>query len=136
MREFKIKIYDPEVVDCSSCYNYIYPNPESREILLEMILRLYESDVVSRIGQFRFWLDGIELQSPGVIGEWYYKDEKENTFDLQRGQEAEDNKLSGFFVEKKEEMLIRIKKNNIFSIEPGLNGIRQAIFYLKALYNN
>ncbi len=135
-----IKIIDSDIIDCSSCYNYIYPNPESRELLLEMILRIYESDVVSRIGQFKFSLDWIELQSPEVIGEWGYKDEKVKLFELQRGQEAENNKLSGLFVEKEEKMSVRINKANLTSqlyyIEPGLNGIRKAIFYLKALYNN
>jgi len=142
----QFKIYNIDIVDCSSCYNSIFPNPESREILLEMILRVCESEVISRIGQFKFWLDEIELQSPNVSG---HDSRKEfSRHELQSGTEAEVNKLSGLYVEAKEDALKRIKEpswasthglfkcTKAFYLEPGLIGIKQGIRYIRALYNN
>ncbi len=141
--KFHIKIYNIDIIDCSSCYNLIFPNPQSREILLEMILRIYESGVISRIGEFTFLFDGIELQSPKVLGESGYKNEDDpSKFELQSGVKAETNKLSGLYVEQKEDALKRIKKTSsirhtqAFYIEPGLNSIKQAIQYIRLLYNN
>lgn len=141
--KFHIKIYNIDIIDCSSCYNLIFPNPQSREILLEMILRIYESGVISKIGEFTFLLDGIELQSPKVVGASGYKNEDEpSKFEFQSGAKAETNKLSGLYVEQKEDALKRIKKTSslrhtqAFYIEPGLNGIKQAILYIRLIYNN
>ena len=147
--KIQFKIYNIDIIDCSSCYNLIYPNPASREILLEMILRVCESDVISRIGQFKFWLDDIELQSPIVYGAGGYKHKSENSrYNLQVGTKAELNKLSGLYVELKEDALERIIEpswegrhglficNRVFYIEPGLNGIRKAIMYIRSLYSN
>ncbi|KKM18834.1 hypothetical protein LCGC14_1661710 [marine sediment metagenome] len=141
--KFHIKIYNIEIVDCSSCYNLIFPNPQSREILLEMILRIYESGVISRIGEFTFLFDRIELQSPKVVGESRYKSKDDSSkYKFQSGEKAETNKLSGLYVEQKEDTLKRIKKTSslrhvqTFYIEPGLNGIKQAIQYIRLLYNN
>ncbi len=59
--KIQFKIYNIDTVDCSSCPNTIYPDPESIDILLKILERVFESDIVHRIGSFTFLLDDIEL---------------------------------------------------------------------------
>jgi len=47
--------------------NYIYPNTESIEILLDILIRVFESDVLSKIEQISAWINDIKIQSPHVI---------------------------------------------------------------------
>lgn len=144
--KFQFKIYNIDIVDCSSCPNTIYPDPESRDILLEILIRVCESDVVFRIGRFKFWLDNIELQSPNVYGTDYKDWEDEDSrYDSQTGKEAEINKLLDLHVEREGDTRERIKKlkyferqntKKAFYIELGLKGIKKGINYINALYNN
>jgi len=141
--KIQFKIFRKDIIDCSSCHNTIYPDPESRDILLQILLKVCESDVVSRIGQFTVRLDTIELQSPKVDGSSYHEGGEEYTF--LTGKLAEDNKLSGLYVENEKEAKERIKNlgyfrssktTSAFYIEPGLEGIRKAINYITSLYND
>jgi len=116
--------------------NSIYPDPESKDILLQVLLKICESDVVAAIGCFHFWLDNIELRSPDAHG---FLDDKEGErkYELKTGLAAKQNKLAGLYVEKEEETRNRISNSVIKTshyIEPGLNGIRKAISYIKSLY--
>jgi len=118
--------------------NSIYPNPESGDILLEILLKLCESDVVTAIGSFHFWLDNIKLQSPDVCG-FDAADNigGERKYKFKTGFDAKRNKLAGLHVEREEEARKRISSKEIetsYYIEPGLNGIRKAISYIKSLY--
>ncbi|UCC20827.1 MAG: hypothetical protein JSV62_05985 [Promethearchaeota archaeon] len=144
--EFQFKIYNKEVIDCSTCHNTIYPRPESREVLLEVLLRVSESDVVSRIAEFNVQLDDIELQSPRIYGaDDKYDMERDNSeYTFQTGSLATKNKLSGLFVENENDAKERIKNlkyfrhqytKKAFYMEPGLEGIQKAINYIKLLYD-
>ncbi len=114
-----------------------------------MILKIFESDVIYRIGHFNFWLDDIELQSPAVLA----VDDIDGIQDtsrcnLQVGSKAERNKISGLYVELEEDAKNRIKEptsegkygmfkcTRSFYLDPGLEGIRKVIQYIKSLYNN
>ena len=44
-----LKIFNKEIVDCSSSVNMLYPNPKSRLLLLDIITKLCESEVVTNI---------------------------------------------------------------------------------------
>lgn len=89
-------------------------------------------------GCFHFWFDNIELRSPDACGFDYVNDkEVERKYKLRTGFNAKRNKLAGLYVEKEEEARKRISSNEIETshyIEPGLNGIRKAISYIKSLY--
>jgi len=141
----QFKIFRKDIIDCSSCHNTIYPDPESRDILLQILLKVCESDVVSRIGQFTVRLDTLELQSPMVKG-WDDRRSKEggSGYEFLTDKEAEQNKISGLFVENEEDAKERIKNLSYFKsykttkayyIKPGLEGIRKAISYITDLYN-
>lgn len=151
--DFQFKIYDPTIIDCSTCHNAVFPDPESQKILLEIILRLCESDVVTRIGEFHFWLNDIEFQSPKIIGtdDYYhdrYREREGEVYSLHTSKMDEINKVSGLYVELKEKALKRIKKKyqqgnysgfksvEVHYIEPGLEGVRKVINYAKSLINN
>jgi len=108
----------------------------SRDILLQILLKLCESDAVTAIGCFHFWLDSIVLRSPDVCGFDYVSDiDKEGKYVLKSGVDAKQNKLAGLYVEKEE---VAIKQRNKpfaeYYIEPGLNGIRKVNSYIQSLY--
>lgn len=138
--EFKFKIYNREIIDCSSCQNTIFPDPESQEILLEILLKICESDVVAAIGSFTITLNDIELQSPGVDGTEYLSDN--DSFELQKGIDAERNKVAGLYVEKEaivrkrhREKALELDKALIY-IEPGLSGIKKAVQIIQSSLKN
>ena len=118
--------------------NSIYPNPESIEILLQILLKICESNVVAAIGCFHFTLDSIELQSPDTCGfDNVNAKGGERKYELKTGFDAKRNKLAGLYVEREEEARKRMSKTKINAshyIEPGLNGIRKGISYIKSLY--
>ena len=118
--------------------NSIYPDPESRDILLKILLKICESDVVAAIGCFHFWLDNIKLQSPDACGfDYADNQEGERKYELKTGLDAKLNRLAGLYVEREEEARKRISNSVIeasYYIEPGLNGIRKCISYIKSLY--
>lgn len=144
--KFQFRIYNLEVVDCSSCFNTIFPDPETREILLQIILKVCESDVIAAIGSFNFRLDTIEFQSPSVADtddeDWKKNNSK---YDLHSDENAKKNKIAGLIVEKEEYARNRIanlkyfrsnKTKKAYYIKPGLDGIRKGIGYIRQLYNN
>jgi hypothetical protein len=109
--------------------------------VLQIALKLCESEVVSAIGSFRFQVDNIDLRAPKVIGFDAYTDTAEKKkFKLMNSPAAKKNKLAGLFIEKKEvvdkgkkELDNGINGNGIegpFFLEPGLNGVRTCIRYL------
>lgn len=119
--------------------NSIYPDPETKDILLQILLKICESEVVAAIGCFHFWLDNIKLQSPDACGfDYYVNDEEvERKYELKTGLNEKLNKLAGLYVEREEEARKRISNSVIEAshyIEPGLNGIRKCIRYIKSLY--
>jgi len=118
--------------------NSIYPDPESKDILLQILLKICESDVVAAIGCFHFWLDNIKLQSPDARGfDYASNNDGERKYELKTGLNAKLNKLAGLYVEREEKARKRINNSVIeasYYIEPGLNGIRKAISYIKSLY--
>ncbi|MFW9823150.1 MAG: hypothetical protein ACFFE4_09455 [Candidatus Thorarchaeota archaeon] len=143
--KFQFKIYNPDIVDCSSCPNTIYPDPESREVLLKILLRVCESEVVTKIGKFSFWFGDIALQSPNVYG-YDYKGWKrdDSRYILQTGKKSEFDKISGFYIENEDDAKKRIENLKYFGgrdakkayyIKPGLDGIRKGIKIIKTLYN-
>ena len=134
------KIFNPEVVDCSSYHSTIYPDPESGKILLQILLGVCESGAVSRIGELSYNFGDEIFSSPSVEVSNYGRPH----FELQQGKEAELNKLAGLYVEPKEYAIKRFRKDFKESLEmgiienpielkysiPGLEGIRVAVSYL------
>ncbi|GAI59142.1 unnamed protein product, partial [marine sediment metagenome] len=120
--------------------NSIYPDPESRDIILQILLKLCESDVVAAIGCFHFRLDNIKLQSPDARGfDYASNNDGERKYKLRTGFDAKLNKLAGLYVEREEKARKRINNSVIedsYCIEPGLNGIRKGISYIKSLYKD
>ena len=70
------------------------------DILLEILLKLCESDVVAAIGCFHFWLDNIKLRSPDACDfDYYVNDEEvERKYELKTDFDAKRNKLAGLYV--------------------------------------
>jgi len=132
--KFTIKIYNPDIIDCSSCPNAIYPNPDSIELLLDILLKVCESDVVAKIGTFNFLInsDEVKLYCPPVCG----TADRSGEIDIicSRKQD-EENKISGLLVLKERESHFR-KAEIYVPFEPGLEGLRTAIKIVKSMLNN
>ncbi len=131
--DFHIKISGNDVVDSSS-----------RNILVQILLKICESDVVAAIGSFQFWLDNIELRSPSIHGDYYIHYEGiQKRFELKLGLNAKNDKLEGIYVEKREETMKRLNKpvsspsnieiEAVYFIEPGLTGIRKCVNYVNSI---
>lgn len=134
--EFHFKIYNPDIIDCSSCPNAIFPNPESIELLLDILLKMCESDVVARIGTFDFWInyDKLKLYCPPVCGTADIYGEVDI---IPSSNQDELNKISGLVILREETTSFSRRKAEInVSLEPGLEGLRTAIKYVRSMANN
>jgi len=133
-----IKIYNKEIIDCSSCHNTIYPDPESSELLLDILQGVCESDAVLVIGEFSVVINDILLQTPKIDVNNYSKP----TYELQSRVKAEVNKIARLYIEPERESRERLKvpEHNFIKeshyIEPGLQGVQKGIRYIKSLYKN
>lgn len=134
----RFKVYNKEIIDCSSCHNTVYPIPESSEILLDILLGICESDAVAVIAQFGVTLNNILLHTPEIIANNYDKP----TCELQTGIEAESNKIANVYLENETDARQKLNEDiNEFIkeshyIEPGLKGICKIVKYIKCLKND
>ena len=142
--KINFKIYNLDIIDCSSCSNAVFPDPESKEVLLEILLRVCESDVVVRIGQFSVSINNLEFQSPRVIGTDNFAYEGKD-YILRMSEADKINKVMGFYVEPHDVFLKRINdpkykktRGNLkfHYVEPGLVGIRKVVSYIRMLSEN
>jgi len=133
-----IKIYNKEVIDCSSCHNTVYPDPESSELLLDILQGVCESDAVLVIGEFSVLINDILLQTPKIDVNNYSKP----NYVLQSGKEAETNRIAKLYIEPEQESRerLRIPEHSFIReshyIEPGLQGVQKGIRYIKSLFKS
>ena len=147
MKEIKLKIFNPEVVDCSSTWSYLAPPIESLELLVDILLKLLQSNLIINIGKIELTISPREnsphttYYSPKVIDKYFLDvlDYDLDSYDLYQGPEGEDNKLNELYVEKKEGFEIRIRnlqerldkkhpqKYKYLMLSPGIEGIKEAI---------
>lgn len=133
---FTIKLFNPDIIDCSSCPHAIFPDPESLEVLMEILQKICESDVVAKIGYFSFWINRgqIYFDCPNVTGTDL--DSLED-YDLRMSDQDEANKISGLVVLKEEE---KEKRSNGFTtrirVVPGLEGIMTVIKFIKSMLHD
>ena len=136
--KLQFKIFRKDIIDCSSCHNTIYPDPESSELLLDILLGVCESDAVLVIGEFSVLINDILLQTPKIDVSNYSKP----AYELQSGVKAEVNKISKLYIEPKQESRERLKIpehkfiRESHYIEPGLQGVQKGIRYIKSLYKS
>lgn len=151
----KLKIYNPEVVDCSSSWNEVVPNPQSKNLLLDIFVKLCESEAIRIItghslqlsfqkssGIFGTRQGVIEFQSPKVYG---FSNEGEyvplSSHIKQCGETAELNKIDGLFLEPEINARERLLSyghdlaDKMYLIPPGLNGIRRSESIIKAYFS-
>jgi len=153
MKEIKLKIFIPEVVDCSSTWGYLAPPIESLELLIDILLKLVQSNLIINIGEIELKISPREnsprttYHSPKVIDKYFLDVLNYNldSYDLYRGPKDEDNKLNELYVEKKEGFEIRIRnhqerldkkhpqKYKYLMLSPGIEGIKQAIKTIRDL---
>ncbi len=147
MKEIKLKIFNPEVVDCSSTWSYLVPPIESLKLLVDILLKLLQSNLIINIGEIELKISPrensprITYSSPKVIDKYFLDvlDYDLESYDLYRGPKDEDNKLNELYVEKKEGFEIRIRnlqerldkkhpqKYKYLMLSPGIEGIKEAI---------
>ena len=150
----KFKIINTEVVDCSSSWNEVIPNPQSRSLLLDIFVKVCESEAIEVItenslclsfqehtGEFRNYHIDVELRSPSAFG-FSQSDNYQpiNNFILQTGKKAELNKVSGLFIEPENiayEHLMNFYDDSCqtYLIPPGLMGIRRSESIIKAYFS-
>ncbi|GAH36993.1 unnamed protein product [marine sediment metagenome] len=151
----KFKIINTEVVDCSSSWNEVIPNPQSRSLLLDVFVKVCESDAIEVItenylclsfqehtGELGNYHIDVVLRSPSAFGfsedHGVYKPLK--NFILQTGKKAELNKVSGLFIAPENvayEHLLNYYDDSCqtYLIPPGLMGIRRSESIIKAYFS-
>jgi hypothetical protein len=155
-----LKIYNTEVIDCSSSWNEVIPSPESRLLLIDIFIKICESDAVRALAghslnldfkgsldEFHYHTD-LEFNSPLPFGHISQLDYKHSISSLnyQTGAEAENNKINGLFIESAPLALERIgierryMPYGVHLLPPGLRGIKRSISivrsYLSHNYKN
>jgi len=153
MKEIKLKIFNPEVVDCSSTWGYLAPPIESLELLVDILLKLLQSNLIINIGEIKLTISPREnsphttYYSPKVIDKYFLDvlDYDLDSYDLYQGLKGEDNKLNELYVEKKEGFEIRIRnlqerldkkhpqKYKELILSSGIDGVKQAIKIIQDL---
>ncbi len=121
-------------------HNTVYPEPESLDILLRILLSVCESEAVSAITSIYVYLDDIVIKSPETEVTNYDNPD----YKLQTGDKAQQNKILNLSIEKEDVALNRLDNQNrtsIFTtkyyfIESGLEGVRKAVDCLNWIYNN
>lgn len=153
MKEFKLKIYNPEVVDCSSTWAYLTPPIESIKLSINIILELLKSDLIVNIGKIELIFDFGEdssyttYKSPDVLDKYFLDvlDYDLDLYDIYQGPKAEENRLNELYVERKEKTEARTRKHQeeldkkypqkykSFILPPGIQGVMQAIKIIQEL---
>ncbi|MHA2007551.1 MAG: hypothetical protein ACXABO_19385 [Promethearchaeota archaeon] len=125
--------------------NTIYPDPESLDDLLGLLIKVCESDAVSAITEVIITINNLTIQTPKVET-WSNQTE----YELHIGPQAQQNKIHRLYVEEEEHAKKRMKKpyrlvkqgkieikpKRIFYIDPGLEGVHTATRYIKLLFKN
>ena len=153
MKEIKFKIFNPEVVDCSSTWSYLAPPIESIEILVDIILSLLQSDLILNIGRIELSLNYgenspyISYNSPNVIDKYFLDvlDYDLDQYDFHQGPRAEEDKLKDLYIEKKKIAETRIREHQAkldhkfpqkykeLLLPSGIDGAKEALKIIKNL---
>lgn len=99
---------------------------EIQTLLLEILLKFCESNLVSTIGEFTVGLNDFKLETRKICVDIY--DNKVN-YELHTNWEAEKNKIANLYMENENSA----RRRNMYYIDPGLKGIRKSIEYIKSL---
>jgi len=150
-----LKIFNTEVVDCSSSWNEVVPNPQSRKLLLDIFLKICESEAVVAISGISMTLDfrgardkfsphrDITFRSSSC----YHPQDRgssihqRDNYVFQTGIEAENDKLAGLFIERKEFTIEQMEREQLYwdkglyLLPSGLRGIRKAISIIKSFFS-
>lgn len=140
--------------------NYLNPKPDSNEELLDILIKLCDSNIVSRILGIsatidvdlkpkckKFYLPIINLSTPLAYGYYYYYDfdyecsiYKKNDykdFPIQSGEYAKENKTLNLYIEPEDKAEIRLKNcsqnpkyRSIYLIPSGLKGIQKIAYFI------
>ncbi len=153
--EMILKIFNTDVVDCSSSWNEVIPSPESRQLLIDIFLKICESDAVKVITHHSSNLDfqgsldphthriDLEFESPETFGMPSQQDyfHSISSYIFQIGKVAQEDKIAGLFIEPVSLALQRIENkrrylgHDIHLLPPGLRGIRRSISIIHAYYS-
>ncbi len=147
-----LKIYNSEIVDCSSSCNILLPPPDSLKLIIDLFLRICESEAVENIVEHSITLefedDTIGLISPNgnTFGhyEWYINKFVKHrlVYDLQLGNSAKRNKTFGIYISRIHDIEEHTHHhragyaNTLYSIPAGIKGIRKSVEVVKSLLSN
>lgn len=114
---------------------------ESRNQLLQFLLKLCESDVVAAINSFTFWVDEIALSPPRAMDLISMESiETKEKYELITDLDAIDNKLAGFYLLKENYPNYQIMESDrshinpdgeeieiSYFVESGLKGLKECV---------
>ena len=139
----KLKIFNVDVVDCSTTWAYLAPNPENIDLLRLMFYKFIYSDLIAAILQIEadfYFKDesSINLYSPKAIGYFLLEEKAVDVQDylFNTGQEARINKIHNVFIEKKDLTLKRLEGRKDRLLPSGLEGIEKIFSLIDSLINN
>ena len=153
MKEIKFRIFNPEVVDCSSTWSSLTPPIESIELLADIMLNLLQSDLIINIGKIELTLNYGETspytsyKSPNVIDKYFLDvlDYDLDQYDLHQGVKAEENKVNELYIEKKEIAEVRLREHQAkldlkfpqkyknLLLPSGIDGVKEALKIIENL---
>ncbi|KKM06692.1 hypothetical protein LCGC14_1741450 [marine sediment metagenome] len=150
-----LKLYNKDVVDCSSSWNQVIPNPETRQLLVDIFLKICESDAVRAITSHSLQLDfsnssnmenfhtDIEFKSPYTHkfsnGGMYPP--PLSTLFYNNDSQAKEDKIDGLFIESETTASSKVEhesknlRHTLHLLPPGLRGLRRAVSIIKAFYS-
>lgn len=150
-----LKIYNTEIVDCSSSFNVLIPNPISLKILIDVYLRLCESNAIESIIDHNLTLyffqePSIAFISPEghTFGHYEWQSNKFRLhrikYDLKLGDFARQNKINGLYIESTRQAQLNISNqsqkcqrrthaNKYYYNPSGLKGVRKSVEIVESL---
>ncbi len=140
------KLYNAEVVDCSTGYVNIVPDESSLGILLDMVKVIVEAEFVQAIGDFTVRFQGnvgplITYKSPYISDKYSHKSKyyesygiKEENIKIQDSPQSREDKIFGLFVESFESAQSRNENEaNKYILPSGLSGVEGALRIVYAI---
>ena len=151
----KFKIYNPDMVDCSSSANMLVPSPESMRVILDLFLTICNSPAVESLLSYQVQLEfeDLTLHIISPDGSLYRRsnprrgriNELKPQYSLRTSDLDRENKIYGLFIESLENAQISAPQRIVRSYQgsgmyhvsfPGIQGLRNVMGIIHAILSS
>ena len=144
-----LKIFNSEVVDCSTGFVNVIPDEVSLRILVDMVKTIIEADFIKTIGVFSVQFQGnvgsmVRYECPYVCEDHGFNNKVYESYGItqkditkQNTTKSRDDKTFGLFVESFEPAKLRKQGDkNVHLVPSGLSGVEEALNVISTILNN